>query len=194
MSLPDLFWGSSTLPREWSSDSSVWRLVWPSTIFSVSSSGYSTTYSLFSLELPLVPEYYTGVRIRLLPECPSPDPLCTIIEFWAYSYQSFVTLQCNYFCDCLLQSECENLSSLRVVLIFRTSQRLFGIKSDEEAGEYKFLLQMKYRKKLSMAVLWRQLFLYGSQRALKLTGTDLLMAVSKDEFPKTFTIVTVLPD
>ena len=46
-----------------------------------------------------------------------------------------------------------NFSSLRVVLIFRTSQRLFGIKSDEEVGKYKFLLQMKCRKKLSMAVL-----------------------------------------
>lgn len=39
-----------------------------------------------------------------------------------------------------------------MVLIFGTSQRLFGIKSDEEAGEYKFLLQMKDRKKLSMTV------------------------------------------
>lgn len=46
-----------------------------------------------------------------------------------------------------------NLSSLRVVLIFGTSQRLFGIKSDEEAGEYKFLLHMMCRRKLSMAVL-----------------------------------------
>ena len=39
-----------------------------------------------------------------------------------------------------------NLSSLRMVLIFGTSQRLFGIKFDDKGGEYKFLLQMKGRK------------------------------------------------
>ena len=58
---------------------------------------------------------------------------------------------CSVFFQIILPET--NLSSLRVVLIFGTSQRLFGIKSDEEAGEYKFLLQMKCRKKLSMAVL-----------------------------------------